>query len=122
MKTNTVMLNGKPIEAVVFGDGQQQIDLFNAVAAYAQEHKPVFETAQLTPAIKGMQKTLIVGKNDKYDIRVTETKIPGIEPPFHSPSYASFVVDKKTGKTKMDYGTISHCFWDLLHELKEKQK
>ena len=122
MKTSTVMLNDKTIEAVVFGDGQQQIDLFNAIAAHVQEHKLVFETAQLTPAIKGMQKTLIVGKNDKYDIRVTETKIPGIKPPFHYPSYASFVVDNETGKTRMDYGTISHCFWDLLYELKGKQK
>ena len=39
MKTDTVMLNGKPIEAVVFGDGQQQIDLFNAVSAIIREHE-----------------------------------------------------------------------------------
>ncbi len=122
MKTQTVMLNGKPIEAVVFGDGQQQIDLFNAVAEYAQNHKLEFKTAQLTPMIKGMQKTMIVGKDNRYDVRVTETKIPGIEPPFHCPSYTSFVIDKGTGKTSMHYGTISHCFWDLLHELKGKQK
>ena len=122
MKKQTVTLNGKPIEAVVFGDGQQQIDLFNEVAAYAQEHKLQIKTYPVPHMIKGMQKTLISGTNNRYDIRVTESKIPGIEPPFHCPSYASFVVDKKTGETSMNYGTISHCFWDLLHELKEIQK
>ncbi len=122
MKTNTVILNGKPIEAVVFGDGQEQIDCFNRVVAYTQEHELNITTAQMPHMIKGMQKTLIVGKDKRYDIRVTESKIPGITPPFHCPSYASFIVDKGTGKTRMDYGTISHLFWDLLHELKDKQK
>ncbi len=122
MKPDTVILNGKPVEAVVFGDGQEQIDWFNRVAAYTQEHKLEITTNQLAHMIKGMQKTLIVGKDKRYDIRVTESKIPGIEPPFHCPSYASFIVDKGTGETRMDYGTISHCFWDLLHELKDKQK
>lgn len=122
MKQNIVMLNGQPIEAVVFGDGQQQIDLFNTVAAYAHNHKLEFKTAQLTPMIKGMQQTLIVGQDKRYTIQVRESKIPGIEPPFHCPSYLSMVTDKTTGETKMHYGTISRCFWDLLHELKDKQK
>lgn len=109
-------------DAVIFGDGQQQIDLFNNVASYVQEHKLEIKKYALNPMLKGMQQTLIAGQDKKYTIQARESKIPGIEPPFHCPSYLSMVIDKETGETSINYGTISHCFWDLLHELKDKQK
>lgn len=122
MIPETVIINGKPVRAVVFGDGQEQIDFFNSVADYAQQHKLEIKTHSLDHATSGRQQTLITGQDEKYTIQVKESKIPGIKPPLHYPSYLSIVLDNETGKKYTYYGTISHCFWDLLHELKDKQK
>ena len=123
MKTDIVVLNGRPIEAVVFGDGQQQIDLFNCVAAHVKEHPLEFKTCDnLVSKTKGMQKRLIIGINDKYDIRVTEEKFPGIKKLLYQPRYFTVIMNKETFEPMICYGTIAHYVWDLLSELKDKQK
>ncbi|MBR2392942.1 MAG: hypothetical protein IKB05_00425 [Alphaproteobacteria bacterium] len=120
MKTDMVILNGRPIEAVVFGNGQEQIDFFNSVADYANANKWHFFTRIQNSQLPGMLETVVIARSKKYTIRVIETKMPKSYPPFKQ--YQSYVFDNETSKSKIDYGTISHCFWDLLHELKDKQK
>ena len=123
MKTNKIILNGKTVDAVVFGDGQKQIDLFNTVSAHIKEHGLKLETSDnITAKIKGMQGRMIIGNNDKYEIRVIEEKFPGIKTVFHKPRYFMAIRDKTTFEPAMYYGTIAHCFWDLLNKSKEMQK
>ena len=123
MKTDKIVLNGKTVDAVIFGDGQEQIDLFNTVAAHVREKQLKIQTVDgLVSRTKGMQKQLIIGKNDKYDIGVMEEKFPGIPALFCQPRYFATVINKETFEPKICYGTIAHYFWDLLNELKAKQK
>ena len=123
MKTNKIILNGKTVDTVVFGDGQKQIDLFNTVAAHIKEHGLQLETYDnIGTKIKGMQGRLIIGKNDRYEIRVIEEKFPGIKTVFYKPRYFMAIRDKTTFEPKMYYGTIAQCFWDLMHKTRENQK
>ena len=123
MRTEKITLNGKDIDAVIFGDGQEQIDLFNTVAAHVKEHKLEFKTYDnLTSRAKGMQKHLVIGINDQYEIRVSEEKFPGINNLFYHPRYFATIMNKETFKPAICHGTIAHYIWDLLNELKDKQK
>lgn len=122
MKTDKIVLNGKTVDAVIFGDGQQQIDLFNTVATYAREHKWQFQSCLQNSRFPGMIDNVVLAFSDKYDMRVIETKIPGIEAPLNHARYRSYVLDKETNQSQSEYGTISHYFWDLVQELRTAQK
>ena len=122
MKTNTIILNGKPVDAVVFGDGQQQIDFFNTLAEYANGHNFQFMSRLQNSQWPGMVDTIVLASSDKSDIRVTETKIPGARPPFDHARYRFYVKDKEANQTQSGYGTISHYIWDLMQEVRNKQK
>lgn len=123
MKTNKITLNGQNVDAIVFGNGQEQINLFNAIAAHIKEHKLNFQTFDdLVSRTKGMQMHLIIATNDKYDIRVSEERFPGIKGMFLNRRYFANIMNKETFKPAICHGTIAHYIWDLLNELKDKQK
>lgn len=122
MKTETIILDGKPTKAVIIGDGMEQITHFNTIAEYARSHTWKFYTDTQPSKFHHMTDNIIMGDCEKYRIIAIESQVPGIKPPFHYPCYQSYVQDKTTGQEITRYGTISHYFWDLLQEIKDKQK
>ena len=122
MKTNKIILNGKTVDAVVFGDGQKQIDYFTKIEKYTMSHQLKISGESRPAKIKHVRDDILCGEDKKYTIIATHSYIPNTLAELSNHQYASYIKDKTTGQIQTSRGTISKEYFELLTRLKEMQK
>lgn len=122
MKRKPVIIDGKSVDVILVGDGAKQIRFFNKIAKYARTYKWTFHEETAPSKFPHMTDTFLIGHCEKYCIIAVESKIPDLCPPFSYPRYQTYVLNKETNEETTWYGAISPYYWNLLQEIKEKQK
>ena len=122
MKTPSVILNGTEINPVDIGGGDKQIKSFQLIEKYTQTHKLKIKDGDFASKFPNRHDNVIMGEDTRYQIIAVQSFVPGVSFPLADYKYQSYLRDKKTDETSINYGTIAHYVWDLLHELKDKQK
>lgn len=116
------IINGKPEELCIIGDGWEQLTTFREIEHYMKTHQATFGYAT-APARQGArQQDILSAKSDKYEIIAFRDATPGTTNLLFAPQYRVQVYDRKTNKTNTYMGTVAGFMFDMLNNFWGQQK
>ena len=119
-------INGKLEELCISDDGWKQLYTFRTIEQYTKKHKITisFNTMPTKDKItqKITQQDVLSATSQKYEIVACKTHLPNATNILFAPRYRIQIHDKETNQTQSYVGTLANFIFDLLNNLRGKQK
>ena len=114
-----IVLDGKKVEELcVFGDGDAQLALYNAVKEYTLKNTTDIRWGMQPDKNPNYQCDVIVAKSARYDVVVARRYVPNVSTLFATQRYQVQINDKQINQTYNHMGTMAHMMFDFLQGIK----
>lgn len=114
-----IILDGKKVEELcVFGDGDAQLALYNAVKEYTLKNTTDIRRGMQPDKNPNYQCDVIVAKSARYDVIVARRYVPNVSTLFVPQRYQVQINDKQINQTYNHMGTMAHMMFDFLQGIK----
>ncbi|MBQ8368104.1 MAG: hypothetical protein IJX43_03555 [Alphaproteobacteria bacterium] len=114
-----IILDGKKVEELcVFGDGDAQLALYNAVKEYTLKNTTDIRRGMQPDKNPNYQCDVIVAKSARYDVVVARRYVPNVSTLFATQRYQVQINDKHINQTYNHMGTMAHMMFDFLQGIK----
>lgn len=114
-----IVLDGKKVEELcVFGDGDAQLALYNAVKEYAIQNTIDVRRGMQPDKNPNYQCDVIVAKSARYDVVVARRYVPNVPTLIATQRYQVQINDKQIHQTYNHMGTMAHMMFDFLQGIK----
>ena len=114
-----IILDGKKVEELcVFGDGDAQLALYNAVKEYTLKNTTDIRRGMQPDKNPNYQCDVIVAKSARYDVVVARRYVPNVSTLFATQRYQVQINDKHINQTYNHMGTMAYMMFDFLQGIK----
>lgn len=114
-----IILDGKKVEELcVFGDGDAQLALYNAVKEYTLKNTTDIRWGMQPDKNPNYQCDVIVAKSARYDVVVARRYVPNVPTIIATQRYQVQINDKHIHQTYNHMGTMAHMMFDFLQGIK----
>ena len=115
-------INGKTEDLCIIGDGWKQLATFREIEEYTKSHKMTVSYAKMPRNEVQRQQDVLSANSDKYEIVAFKAYAAGATNILFAPRYRVQIYNKKTKQIQTYIGTMANFMFDMLNNIRGKQK